>query len=296
VLEHLLYACCLENAPYEAADEAFAALVHNFFDWNEVRVSTARELSEVLTRLPDPLAAANRVKGVLQSLFEATYSFEIEALRKQNLGAATEKLAKFGGTTKFAVAYVVQAALGGHSVPIDTGAAQVLWIADVITEAEATEQVVHGMERAIPKNKGIEFGSLLHQVGAEFIANPYGPKIREIILEINPDATQRLPKRRPKKEPAREPQVAPPVSKEDARVKPAKTPAQPPAEAGKRGARHREAASPPPAAAAAAGPAAAHDADKKAADAKRRVKKAAEPAPAETAKKGTAGRAKRKPR
>ncbi len=44
VLEHLLFASCLENAHPGAAEEAFAALVHTFFDWNEIRVSSVREL------------------------------------------------------------------------------------------------------------------------------------------------------------------------------------------------------------------------------------------------------------
>ena len=58
VLEHLLLACCLEDAHYEAADEAFAALVETFFDWNETRVSSIAELVEVMSGLPDPRAAA----------------------------------------------------------------------------------------------------------------------------------------------------------------------------------------------------------------------------------------------
>ena len=32
-----------------------------------------------------------------------------------------------------------------------------------------------GLERAIAKSKGVEFGSLLHQFGADFSANPYSP-------------------------------------------------------------------------------------------------------------------------
>jgi len=60
VLEHLLFACCLENAHYEKAEEAFAALVHTFFDWNEIRVTTVNELSEVVSCLPDPSAASHR--------------------------------------------------------------------------------------------------------------------------------------------------------------------------------------------------------------------------------------------
>jgi hypothetical protein len=48
VLEQLLYACCLENARYQAADQAFAAVSTAFFDWNEVRVSMVKELAEVM--------------------------------------------------------------------------------------------------------------------------------------------------------------------------------------------------------------------------------------------------------
>jgi endonuclease-3 len=38
LLENLLYACCLENSKFDAADEAFARLQQDFFDWNEIRV------------------------------------------------------------------------------------------------------------------------------------------------------------------------------------------------------------------------------------------------------------------
>ena len=30
VIEHLMFACCLEDAHHDAAEEAFAALVHTF--------------------------------------------------------------------------------------------------------------------------------------------------------------------------------------------------------------------------------------------------------------------------
>ena len=106
VFEHLLYACCLENAPYEAADKALAAVSSSFFDWNEVRVSTVKELAEVMHILPDPAVAANNLKRVLQGVFESTYSFDLESLQKQNLGQAAQRLKKFEGTTPFAINYV----------------------------------------------------------------------------------------------------------------------------------------------------------------------------------------------
>ena len=196
VLEHLLFACLLENAPYAAAEEAMAALVHTFFDWNEIRVSSVRELSEVIAGLPQPSTAAHHVKRVLQSVFEATYSFDLEDLRKQNLGPAVERLHKIDGTTPFAVAYAVQAALGGHSIPVDAGTLRVLLLVGLISERDAAAGVVPGLERAIAKNAGMEFGSLLHQLGADFVASPYTPSMHEILLEITPEIKDRLPRRR----------------------------------------------------------------------------------------------------
>src|SRR5947209_20460889 len=77
-LEHLIYACLLENARYEAADEAFAKLKELYFDWNEVRVTTVTELAEGMGGIPDASAAAQRGKKALQSIVKANYPFDLE--------------------------------------------------------------------------------------------------------------------------------------------------------------------------------------------------------------------------
>ena len=213
VLEHLLLACCLEDARYEPAEETFAALVHTFFDWNEIRVTSVRELGEAMAGLPDPRAAANRLKRVLQGVFEETYSFDLEDRRKKNLGPTVKWLRKIDGTSNFTVAYVVQSALGGHAIPVDSGVLEVLRLLDLISDKDVEAGVVPGLDRAVSKSKGVEFGSVLHQLGADFTANPYSVPLRNILLEINPDTTERLPKRRAtkpaqKKPPGIQPQPA----------------------------------------------------------------------------------------
>lgn len=195
VLEHLLYACCLENARVEAADEAFAKLKELFFDWNEVRVTTTTELAEVMTSIPDAPAAATRIKKSLQSVFEASYTFDLDPMQKQNLGKAEKDLEKIAGSSSFVRAYVVQHALGGHSIPVNNGAVDALYAVGVINDAEATKGQVPGAERAIPKNKGVEFGSLLHQFGADLAASPGSSKLRAILAEIDPTYKERLEKR-----------------------------------------------------------------------------------------------------
>src|SRR4051794_4043406 len=134
LLEHMLYACCLENAPYDTADRIYDHLSKSFFDWNEVRVSTLTELSEAMHSLPDPPAAASNLKRVLQGVFESTYSFELETLKKQNISAAIKHLEKLGGASPFILAYVTQASLAGHSIPLDRGALDVLYVLGIISE------------------------------------------------------------------------------------------------------------------------------------------------------------------
>ncbi|MEX0675875.1 MAG: hypothetical protein WD063_02290 [Pirellulales bacterium] len=207
LLESLLFACSLENARADAARQAFEKVQGAFFDWNEIRVSTVKELSEVLVGLSEPCEAAARLKGILQSVFESDYTFELEHLKKQNIGAAVKRLRKLQGATPFGVAYATQTALGGHSIPIDKGTFGALVVLGVVSEPEAEAGVVPGMERAIPKSKGYEFGSLLHELGADFFANPFSPALRELLLSIAPDAKERFPKRTAKKT---SPEPAPP--------------------------------------------------------------------------------------
>ncbi|MBN2023984.1 MAG: hypothetical protein JW809_14465 [Pirellulales bacterium] len=208
VLQHYLFGCLLENAPFTVAEESLAALEEQFFDLNEIRVSSIRELSEVISRLPDPPAAANRVKRALQHVFEDSYSFDLEALRKKNLGPATDAIRAIDGATPFGVAYVVQSALGGHAIPLDAGTLEVMRILDLATDKEIAEASIAGLERAIPKRKGVEFASMLHQLGADFTENPFAAELREKILAIDPKAKGRLPKRHTRRR--GEPEAAPP--------------------------------------------------------------------------------------
>ncbi|MCS7236845.1 MAG: hypothetical protein NZ899_01080 [Thermoguttaceae bacterium] len=196
IFELLIFGCCLEDAPFQRAEDSFARLQQDFFDWNEVRVSTVRELSEVFCDLPEPTEAASRVKRVLQSIFEASYSFELDSLRRQTLSQAEESLKKIDGTTPFTIAYVLQSALGGHVIPLDRSTLEVLRLLDLATPEEISQGQISGLYRAVPKTKGIEFASLLHQLGAAYKVNPFAPSVRQILLEIEPGCRDRLPCRR----------------------------------------------------------------------------------------------------
>ena len=119
LLESLLFACLLGKRATTTSAQAYLTKVRAaFFDWNEIRVSTVKELAEVMHELPEPAAAAARLKGILQSVFESDYSFDLEHLKKQNIGAAVKRLQKLQGATPFIVAYATQVGAGR---PFDSG-------------------------------------------------------------------------------------------------------------------------------------------------------------------------------
>jgi hypothetical protein len=195
VLEQALFACCLENAGYGAAEKAFARLGENYFDLNEVRVTTVAELAEVLQQLPDPSRAALSLRRVLQSVFESTYSFSLEHARKNSIANGIKILQGLQGVPSFVTSFVVSTGLGGHTIPLDDGALAVLLLSGLITQEEYDSREVSWLERAIPKKSGKEFASLLHQFGADLLATIHSPSIRKLVLSVNPDAKDLFPKR-----------------------------------------------------------------------------------------------------
>lgn len=208
LIEHLIFACLLENSPYEAAEEAFERLKTEYFDWNEVRVSTKRELAETLKGLNDPESAAERLKRTLHSVFESVYVYDLEHLKKQNLGQATKTIEKYEGTSPFTVAFVTQNALGGHAIPANQGLLTAFLVFDIINQKEADGWHIPGLERAVPKSKGQEMGTILHQLGVEIGKNPYGSTAKKLLLAIDADCKSRLPKK-----PAPEPEPPKPTKK-----------------------------------------------------------------------------------
>ena len=195
--EHILYACCFENSTSDQASEAFGKLQTLYIEWNEIRVSSTKELAEVMDCLTDPADAAHRIRRTLHNLYDSFYDYDIDFLTKENLGKAQKTIKSFQGKAKkmldFVVDYVTQNGLGGHCIPLNPEAYEILLILDIITKNERRFKKVPGLERAISKNKGAEFGALMHAFSVDFAANPYDAKLHELLLKINPKCKDNLP-------------------------------------------------------------------------------------------------------
>jgi len=195
LLEQVLFACCLENADYDAAEKAFTQLLENSFDLNEVRVTTVAELAEVLVGLPDPSKAALSLRRALQAVFESSYSFSLEQVKKQSVSQGVKSLEGLQALTPFVQVYITSTALGGHGIPLDQGGLTALYLTGIISQDDYKEGAAPGLDRLVTKKIGKEFGSLLHHFGADLIASLHGGKVKKILGEITSEAKDRMPKR-----------------------------------------------------------------------------------------------------
>ena len=164
LLEELIYAICREGSTPEDADAGYARLRKTFIDWNEVRVSTVQEVSDILRPLPGPGTRAKRIIGLLQEVFEDKYSFDLSELSKKGLKDTARKLRFYKeGVDDYVVAWVIQRALGGHAIPLDDATLRVLQRLGVVEEIdpESLEAVRGSIEHVIPKTRGPEFTDLM---------------------------------------------------------------------------------------------------------------------------------------
>jgi endonuclease-3 len=168
VLEQFLYGICREGATRDLADRAFQNLREQFFDWNEVRVSSPREVEEALADLPEAEVRAERLISFLQEVFEKDFSFDLEALRKKGLKEAAKELAKYQAANDYVVAWVVRQSLGGHAIPLDLPtlrAARRLGLIDC--DPDDMEAARASLEHLVPKAKGTLFCDLVSNLAAE---------------------------------------------------------------------------------------------------------------------------------
>lgn len=125
VLETMIYGICLENSTFEAADAAYERLTSEFFDWNEVRVSTITDLEPIFDGLSEPHWRAQRVRHLLYYVFDHQYSWDFDGLKRKKLELTARQLSKIKYLPPFVAHYLMLVSLGTHSLPVDDRMARV---------------------------------------------------------------------------------------------------------------------------------------------------------------------------
>jgi endonuclease III len=165
ILEAVIYGIVHEDSTREQANQALTKFKDGFFDWNEVRVSTLEEIQGVVAGMTDVEGRAFRVRRFLRQLFEKTYGFNLDPLIKKPQKEALKALEEYDALgSDYVVGTVTRLALAGHAIPVDAPTLRALLRLGVAEEGADIPSVRAALERAVPKNRGVEFSDLIEEL------------------------------------------------------------------------------------------------------------------------------------
>ena len=192
LLEHLILAILSEDATDAKALTVFERFKHEYFDWNEVRVSSVTELREVMRELPDPDNRAMRLKGTLKQIFESRYSFDIEDWRKQPHKEVTRRLGELPASSQYVAARLIRDGMKGTAFPIDSNALRVLQRLGIAKADDKPEDIALSLARIVGKHRNHEFTYLVAQLATD-VCLPAEPECaRCAIANLCATGAQRL--------------------------------------------------------------------------------------------------------
>ena len=188
VLEAMVFSVCLENSSYESADAAFGRLKGDFFDWNEVRVSTISELEPVFEGVHEPEWCAMRVRYLLYYVFDHQFSYDFDGIKKKSFDLAFKQVSKIKHLTSFCRNYMLQKCLGTHVIPVDDKMVRTaIWLGlvPVGADEDSGAELLKGFIR---KADAPEFIWLLKSLSVS--------KHGESVLEMSPKGDPLIPSTR----------------------------------------------------------------------------------------------------
>lgn len=191
MLEHLVFAVFLENAKREAARAAFAAMERYYIDWNEIRVSTANEIADVVDMIPDATRAGERLRRLLQWIFDATYKFDLEELRAQGRDGVLEFLKTVPFSTAFMNDYAALFGVGEGPLPLAEGAMRVLRLLNFVVVSADGREIVPELDGAFEGDEARDFFFALHELGVEMLDDELRPDAMKFLRSIDAAVDER---------------------------------------------------------------------------------------------------------
>lgn len=164
IVDAVVHAIVSELSTERQAESAMGRFAECFVDWNDLRVSRAEEIVEVLgSDTPATRSIASTIIKVLTGIFDEHHKISLEVLRKIGKRPARQALEKMDGISRFVIDYCMLTSLRGHAVPLTAKMAQYLKDNDLV-DPEADEQEIEGfLAKQIPAKNGYEFYALLRR-------------------------------------------------------------------------------------------------------------------------------------
>jgi len=186
----VIFGICLENVSLETAEDSYLRLTEDYLDWNELRVSSPREIAESFSKQEGPLEKARTLKSIMHAIFETEYNFELETLIRMTQTQAVKTLNSFDGMRPFIAAHILQTSLKAHVIPLDAISIRAVTRLGLVDASAAIDKMSANLKRLVSKNQGPIFCSLIRQLALD-VCVADTPAIRKCALaDVCPTAIE----------------------------------------------------------------------------------------------------------
>ena len=198
ILEHVVFAIFLENSPFEEARNTFSAMLRSFIDWNEVRVSKAKE---IVYAVSDPtfsvgisegslLTKSERLRRLLQWVFEKSNGFELEHLCGAGKEEILDYILQIPFATRFVKSHLSFSVFDGEEFPLDEGSARARLLLGFLQVKDGRE-VLTSEWGSFSSDEKQKLFFMLHQLGAELFNDISLKKAVSFLEEFDKDVSKR---------------------------------------------------------------------------------------------------------
>lgn len=222
VLETMLFAACLENNAWDAATEGYERLNKLYYDLNEVRVSSVAEIEETLSDLNDANWAGLRIRSILRFVFESTYTYDYEKLKRLTQDSAQKRLKKIDHLSPFIRNFTVQHCLGGYLVCLDPASTRAAIHLGIVPPGSTEEQAGDFLKQGLKKAETFGFTCALRHLATDprFMERLSEPPDEDEEFDVGEVETRFADLKKPKKRKKKKKAV--PAKKAAAKKAPAK--------------------------------------------------------------------------
>jgi endonuclease III len=163
-IQQLIIGILAENASGSKAAALFKHICEQMVDLNELRVTPAMELVEMIgSTVPQAREKAERIVRVLNEIRLRQDSLDLSFLKQRGRREAREFLESLDGVGLYAAASVVVHSLGGHAIPVDFLTVYVLRKDEVVDDTADAAAVQGFLERNVHAADGRQFAILLNR-------------------------------------------------------------------------------------------------------------------------------------
>ncbi len=190
-VEQLIIGLLSVDAPVSRAVRAAKMLEEAMVDINEVRVSTAAEISVIIgPYVSNSMLRADSIRRALNAIYRKEHAITLDHLHKVGRREAKQYLDDLDGVDASAAASVVLWSLGGHAIPVDQRMHGTLRKEELVEPSATADEVQAFLERNINASDAKAFCLLMQ--------NFVGSKSRRSSdASSTKSATSRASKRKP---------------------------------------------------------------------------------------------------